>query len=273
MRLLELSQLSEPSHHFLYHHDLDEFHCTDPRAFSHQMYMARFKAVLQAVRLWRESLGKSARDMKVLDIGCAQGNFSLTLAEQGFRVFAVDLQLSFLRYVRLKYESGELYCINATLEALPFSGTFDIILLGEVIEHVAYPDILLHNISRLITPSGCLILTTPNGERLLTRMPTLFQVKDRSSLVANQFQPDADGHLYLLTRHELATEAQKAGLNVVHHRYFGTPWLTGRMKFRFVVKFLPLGLANYIDKIFLMAPSLAKLFAEGQLAVAQRNNR
>jgi 2-polyprenyl-3-methyl-5-hydroxy-6-metoxy-1,4-benzoquinol methylase len=269
MRFLELSQLSEPLHQFLYHHDLDEFHCTDPRAFSHRMYMARFEVVLQAVRSWCESLGKTASDMTILDVGCAQGNFSLTLAEQGFRVFAVDLQLSFLRYVRLKYESGELHCINATLEALPLRGTFDIILLGEVIEHVAYPDILLQSMSRLLHSSGCLILTTPNGERLLTRMPTLSQVKDRSSLVSKQFQPDADGHLYLLTGHELATEAQKAGLNIVRHRYFGTPWLTGRMKFRFVVRFLPVRLASYLDEVFLMVPSLARLFAEGQIVVAR----
>ena len=265
--------LSEPSHLFLYQHDQAEFHCMNPRDFSRRMYMARFEAVLEAVNSSRESLGKSARDMKVLDIGCAQGNFSLTLAEQGFRVFAVDLQLSFLRYVRLKYESGELYCINATLEALPFKEAFDMILLGEVIEHVAYPDVLLQNISRLLAPSGCLILTTPNGERLLTRMPTLSQVKDRSSLVANQFQPDADGHLYLLTRHELETEAQKAGLNVVHHRYFGTPWVTGRMKLRFVVKFLPLRIVSSMDKVFLMVPALARLFAEGQLVVTQGSRK
>jgi 2-polyprenyl-6-hydroxyphenyl methylase/3-demethylubiquinone-9 3-methyltransferase len=233
------------------------------------MYMARFKAVLEAVRTWRQSVGKSARDMKVLDVGCAQGNFSLTLAEQGFRVFAVDLQLSFLRYVRLKYDSGDLYRINATLEALPFRGTFDMILLADVIEHVAYPDILLQSMSRLLAPSGCLILTTPNGERLLTRMPTLFQVKDRSSLVANQFKPDADGHLYLLTRHELATEAQKAGFKVVHNRYYGTPWVTGRMKLRFVVRFLPVRLCSYLDRLILMAPSLARLFAEGQLVIAR----
>ncbi len=269
MRLPDLNQLSEPSHHFLYHHDLDEFHCTDSRAFSHRMYMARFEAVLKAVNSSRESLGKSARDTRILDIGCAQGNYSLTLAEQGFRVFAVDLQLSFLRYARLKHESGALHCINATLEALPLRGSFDIILLGEVIEHVAYPDILLQSMGRLLTPSGCVILTTPNGERLHTRMPTLSQVKDRAALVAKQFQPDADGHLYLLTRYELETEVQGAGLKIVHHRYFGTPWVTGRIKFRFIVRFLPIRLASFLDKFFLMVPSVAKLFAEGQLVVAR----
>lgn len=270
MHLPDLHQLSEPSHHFLYHHDLDEFHCADQRAFSRQLYMARFEAVMQAVRSWSKCLGKTARDIKIIDIGCAQGNFSLTLAEQGYQVFAIDLQLSFLRYMRLKHETGKLFCINATLEALPFRGTFDIVLLGEVVEHVAHPDILFQNISRLIAPSGCLILTTPNGERLLTGMPTLSQVIDRPSLVAKQFQPDADGHLYLLTRHELITEIQKAGLKVACHQYFGTPWVTGRMKLRVLIRFLPLRFTSYIDDVFLMIPALARLFAEGQLAVVQR---
>jgi 2-polyprenyl-6-hydroxyphenyl methylase/3-demethylubiquinone-9 3-methyltransferase len=269
MRLPDLSQLSESSHHFLYHHDQDEFHCTNPYSFSRRMYMARYEAVMQAVRSWSNSLGKTVREIKIIDIGCAQGNFSLTLAEQGYRVFAVDLQLSFLRYLRLKYEHGELYCINATLEALPFRDTFDIVLLGEVIEHVANPDVLLKIIGKLMTSSGLLIVTTPNGERLFTGMPTLSQVKDRSSLVAKQYQPDADGHLYLLTQHELEAEARKAGLTVAYHHYFGTPWITGRMKFRIWVKLFPLRLTHSIDKFFLKVPALARRFAEGQLVVAK----
>ena len=269
MHLPDLNQLSEPSHYFLYEHDRAEFHCTKPGDFSRRLYMARFEIVLQTVKAWCESLGKTPRDMTILDVGCAQGNFSLTLAEQGFQVFAVDLQLSFLRYMRLKYETGKLHRINASLEALPVRGPFDIVLVGEVIEHVAYPDILLQNMSRLLDPSGCLILTTPSGDRLLTGMPTLSQVQDRAALAAKQFQPDADGHLYLLTRYELETEAQKAGLKIVHHRYFGTPWVTGRIKFRFVVRFFPVWLAGYLDKVFLMVPLLARWFGEGQLVVAR----
>lgn len=270
MHLPDLHQLSEPAHHFLYRHDLDELHCADPRACSGRMYLARFEVVLEAVRRCTGASGKGAGHGRVLDLGCAQGNFSLTLAEEGFRVVAVDLQLSFLRYVKLKYDRGELYCVNATSDALPFRGPFDIILLGEVIEHVAHPDALLETLGALLAPSGFLIVTTPNGNRLLTGMPTLSAVTDRSSLTSRQFQPDADGHLYLLTRYELETEARRAGLEVIYHKYFGTPWITGRMKFRIVVRFMPLRLTYLLDQLWLMVPALARLFAEGQIVIAQR---
>ncbi len=182
-------------------------------------------------------------------------------------MFAVDLQLSFLRYMKLKYDRGDLYCINASLDALPFRGLFDVILLGEVVEHVAYPDALLKTLGMLLAPSGSLIVTTPNGSRLFTGMPTLSQVTDRSSLVAKQFQPDADGHLYLLTRPDLEREAGKGGLIVIHHNYFATPWITGRIKFRFFTSWLPLQLTTFLDKLFLSIPALARLFAEGQLVI------
>lgn len=269
MRLPDPNRLSEPLHLFLYHHDRDEFHCTDARSFSRRMYMARFEAVLQSVKSWRELLGKAPRDTKILDLGCAQGNFSLTLAERGFRVVAADLQLPFLRYMKLKYEYGDLFCVNASVEALPFRSAFEVILLGEVIEHVAHPETLLETVRALMARSGCLILTTPNGERLLTGMPTLSQIRDRSQLVMKQFQPDADGHLYLLTRQELETEAAKAGLKVIDHQYFATPWVSGRLKFRVLVRFLPSWFSLFLDKLFLRIPVFARLFAEGQLVIVQ----
>lgn len=185
-------------------------------------------------------------------------------------MFAVDLQLSFLRYLKLKYDRGDLYCINASLDALPFCGLFDIILLGEVIEHVAYPDALLKTLGMLLKPSGSLIVTTPNGNRLFTGMPTLSQVIDRSPLVAKQFQPDADGHLYLLTRADLGEESQKGDLIVVQHNYFATPWITGRIKFRFFAGWLPLQFTAFLDKLFLSIPTLARLFAEGQLVILRK---
>lgn len=267
MHLPHPDQLCGPDHLFLYRHDLDEFHCANPRSCSGRMYRVRFEAVLKAVEQCAGTSMKSASQTRVLDLGCAQGNFSLTLAERGFKTFAVDLQHSFLRYVTLKYDRGALYCINASSEALPFRELFDAILLGEVIEHVAYPDALLKTLGGLLAPCGFLIVTTPNGDRLFTGMPTLSQVTDRPSLAAKQFQPDADGHLYLLTRHELEQEARKNGLTVAGHSYYATPWITGRMKLRFFIRWLPMRLTAFLDNLFLSIPVLARLFAEGQLMI------
>ncbi len=271
MHLPARELLSEPAFQFLYEHDLLEVASPDPRAGSRRMYLSRFRAALDAVERSARALGRAPGELAILDVGCAQGNFSLTLAERGFRVVAVDLQLDFLRYARLKYERGRVHWVNASLHALPFRGRFDIVLLGEVIEHVAYPDALLTGLAALLAPSGLLIVTTPNGDRLLTRLPTLSRITDRAALESRQFRPDADGHLYLVTRAELTREFRKSGLREVHHEYFATPWVTGRIKFRYVTRWLPLGLTTFLDKLCLSLPALAKRLAEGQLVVATRS--
>jgi 2-polyprenyl-6-hydroxyphenyl methylase/3-demethylubiquinone-9 3-methyltransferase len=226
------------------------------------MYMARFESVLGAIDKW-------ASGKRVLDVGCAQGNFSLALAEQGYSVVALDLRASFLRYLRLKQERGEIRCVSASIEAFPFPHHgFDVVVLGEVIEHVAYPERLLRNLAELLSPGGILVLSTPNGERFHTGLPTLGDIKRRQELVKRQFKPDADGHLFLLTRHELVTLADEARLVVLSHQFICSPWVTGRLMARHVARFLPPPSRVALDRATVAFPGLARLLSDGQLLVA-----
>ncbi len=46
---------------------------------------------------------------------------------------------------------------------LPFADdSLDVVVAGEVIEHVAHPDLMLTEIRRILAPSGRLVLSTPN---------------------------------------------------------------------------------------------------------------
>jgi len=263
MKLPDKEILVHPDHLFLCEHDHRELHNLSVLDFMRMIYTTRFELVLRAVERW-------ARGKQVLDVGCAQGNFSLTLAERGYAVIALDLRPSFLRYLRLKHEWGQVHCVSASIEAFPFRpNLFDVVLLGEVIEHVAYPERLLQHLSQLLAPGGILILTTPNGERFHTGLPTLADIKDRKELVAKQFKPDADGHLFLLTRGELEALVREVGLEVASHELFGTPWLTGRLMARYVARFLPVGARTFLDRLTVNLPIFGQRLAEGQLIVAK----
>jgi SAM-dependent methyltransferase len=48
------------------------------------------------------------------------------------------------------------------ITSTPLDETFDLIILGEVIEHVGRPADLLGNCTRMLAPKGKVILTTPN---------------------------------------------------------------------------------------------------------------
>ena len=268
MKLPEPGQLHEPEHHLLFQHDRQEMHCREPENFTARFFKNRFEQVISAILKLQEEMNKSPQQIRILDVGCAQGNFSMTLAERGFRVTAFDLRYHFLSYGRLKYEEGHVLWVNGSLDHLPFqNGIFDVVLVTEIIEHVAHPEKLLAQLKKTARPSAFILVTTPNGSRLFTGMPTLRQISDRAGLESKQFVPDADGHLFLMTKQELREEGRKAGLRMTSHNYLGTPWVTGGMKLWGACRFLPEALRRSLDRMFLKIPFLAKAFGEGQLAL------
>jgi 2-polyprenyl-3-methyl-5-hydroxy-6-metoxy-1,4-benzoquinol methylase len=266
VRLPDRRSLSDPDHVFLYEHDRRELHNPNPRDFMGLMYRHRLATVIRTIV-------RRARGVRVLDVGCAQGNFTLALAERGYHVVAVDLRHSFLQYLRMKHERGSARCINASLDGLPFRrASFDVVLLGEVIEHVANPERLLDDAASLLREGGILVLTTPNGDRLHTGLPNLSAIRDRAALERRQFEPDADGHLFLLTRDELLDAVRTTGLRMVSHEFFSSPWVTGRLRFRHVATALPLGARHALDYCLTRVEFLSRRLCDAQLLVAERQS-
>ncbi len=113
-----------------------------------------------ALRLVTEVVAPGAR---ILDIAAAQGNFSLALAEMGYKVTWNDLRGELADYVRLKHERGDVEFAPGNAFDLTFPVLFDAVLITEVIEHVAHPDQFLANTARLVRPGGHIVMTTPNG--------------------------------------------------------------------------------------------------------------
>ena len=99
---------------------------------------------------------------RILDVAAAQGNFSLALAELGHDVVWNDLRHDLAPYVRLKHERGRVTYAPGDVFALGFGAEFDVVLAGEVIEHVADPGEFLRTCGRLLAPGGLMIVATLN---------------------------------------------------------------------------------------------------------------
>ncbi len=280
-------------------HDVVEYHCADARNFYSQMYKSRLGLVLRLAergdggssegdpsgRPYEELRDSSCEEVgyspqngqrgrgRVLDLGCAQGNVALLLAEAGRETWAVDLRPEFLEYAGCKYERGKFVRCAANAERLPLaSEAFELVVWGEMIEHVAYPEKVLGEIRRVLRPGGHLLLSTPNGQRMRTGLPTFSAVKDRAALVEKQFKPDSDGHLFLFARGELETLLAENGFRIGEHIFYGTPWLTGRLGFRYWMSWMRPEWRRGLDQFTLKMPGIAARVAEGQVVMAEKTS-
>ncbi|MBI3663826.1 MAG: class I SAM-dependent methyltransferase [Acidobacteria bacterium] len=266
MRLPEPEEVKTESARLLYAHDVVEYHCADARNFYSQMYKSRLGLLLGLAQ-------RAGERGRVLDLGCAQGNVALLLAEAGMESWAVDLRCEFLEYAGRKHERGKFRRCAANAEALPFADdAFELVVWGEMIEHVAYPEKVLGEIRRVLRPGGHLVLSTPNGRRLHTGLPTFGQVADRAALVTKQFKPDSDGHLFLFAQGELEALLGASGFRLRVHRYYGTPWLTGRLGFRHWMRWMPPRWRQAFDQFTLNMPGISRVLAEGQVLLAQNTD-
>lgn len=94
----------------------------------------------------------------VLDIGCGIGTYVRKLSELAGRAYGIDIDGPRVRQGR---ETGSLAI--AVSEQLPFTnGSFDAVLLNEVIEHVRDDHQTLREACRVVKPGGHVVIYAPN---------------------------------------------------------------------------------------------------------------
>ena len=163
LKLPSRNRLKNSDHYFLYNYDTLQLFNPNLRHYERFYYESRFLHLLTGII---KTLSKG----KIIDLGCAQANFTISLAKKNYDMLGLDLRRFFIQYAKLKVEEGEeknLDFVVGNVEKLPIkSESYDGVILGELLEHVSMPETIISEVHRILKPGRYLFISTPNGERL-----------------------------------------------------------------------------------------------------------
>jgi ubiquinone/menaquinone biosynthesis C-methylase UbiE len=140
---------------------------------------------------------------RVLNAGAGQGSFSRLLEESGFDVVSTDVSPAACDVLSRRVRGR---VVRADVTALPLAGeSFDAVVLGEAIEHVADDVSALKEARRVLRPGGVAALSVPAH-------PSWFGPSDEWA-----------GHVRRYTRESLIAACVAADLDVLRCVGWGFP--------------------------------------------------
>jgi SAM-dependent methyltransferase len=157
------------------------------------------------------------RDLRVLELGCGNGATGALALREGKCGVWVGIE----RHGPAADEAAGVLTdvITGDVDALdiPYAvASFDLLVMGEVLEHLPDPETTLKRLARFVRPGGQVLATTPNiGHwRIVT------------GLIAGRFDYEAEGvmdrtHLKWFTPRSLKHAFEQAGVRDVRVRPYG----------------------------------------------------
>ncbi|MCO4781103.1 MAG: class I SAM-dependent methyltransferase [Candidatus Cloacimonetes bacterium] len=102
-----------------------------------------------------------------LEIGAGAGEQVAVALEFGLDVSAVEIRDSYCANLKKTFDIN---VYNQSIEDMEFQDSYDLVLMGDVLEHVIDPISLLKNLKKLISCNGKLWISTPNFESAMSRL-------------------------------------------------------------------------------------------------------
>lgn len=187
---------------------------------SEAMRVGEYRELLKDIQSYRPS-------GKLLEVGCAAGSFLNYARRSGYEVLGVDVSEWAARTAKeqfgLEVRVGRLMEVD-----LPYR-SFDVIFLGDLLEHEPEPLVLLEEVRRLLKPEGIVAVKVPTYVnsfyyRVARTMAVSWIIRRVNVRLLQAMKLFHQGpvlppyHLYEYSRQNLVELYNKAGLNEIGHR-------------------------------------------------------
>ena len=131
-----------------------------------ERYIPEMPAEIELEQLHRYALALQLCAGKiVLDIASGEGYGSYLMSTSAKAVFGVDISEEAIRHSQSKYTEKNLKFMVGTCSELPLKdGSVDLVVSFETIEHHDQHEEMMLEISRVLTPDGVLLISSPDKE-------------------------------------------------------------------------------------------------------------
>lgn len=160
---------------------------------------------------------------RVLDIGCGGGLFLSKMKAAGANVLGSELSDTRAYYAKTKHG---VEVVKRTIEDVywrEFHGTFDVVTLWDVIEHVNYPLATLRAAADMLKPGGILLIDTPCRDAFYHRFGGLTYMLSRGrypTFLNTMYSSKLFGHKQIFSLAEMKSALGMAGLEVAELKRF-----------------------------------------------------
>lgn len=167
-------------------------------------YIAKRDSKRKRARKIVRRIFKFKKQGRFLDIGCSAGFILEAAREKGFETYGVEISPHGLRHAR---EQLQLNVMDGYLQDIHFpEGSFDVIVMYDVLEHLPDPAKIFHEINRIMKPDGLMEIWTPNIGHWKART------------MGKEWPHIISDHLYYFTLETLAKMLEKVGLYIYKKR-------------------------------------------------------
>jgi len=122
-----------------------------------------------------KELGLKKEQVRILDIGCGNGNIACPLASIGYNVTGIDENENAIKNAKQRNMFATAKFIKQDVLEADISNQFEVIIASEVLEHIKKPDSLLKVVNQLLSDKGIFLISIPNGfsiEEVVRRFST-----------------------------------------------------------------------------------------------------
>ncbi len=185
---------------------------------------------------------------RILEIGCAFGNFTKKMQDRDF-LCAIDIEGEYVHAMKKEFQSFSQidvlqYDISSPEVLELKSQDFDTIVCLNVLEHIKDDSVALENMHQLLRKEGYLCLIVPAFQSIFSEM-------DRT-----------DHHYRRYDKGDLLKKIKEAGFDTVRAKYMNMPgflgwWFNGKILRR---RFIPFRQMLMYDKIVPLVSFIEKVF-------------